>query len=152
MNLKNYSQVHHLTAIAFILALALVPSAHPANIWDGSGADGFWNTAANWDNETVPSASQNLTFSGNVQTITTNNITSFTVGATTASTYAITFGNTGALGTSAFTLAGNQITLNCWNGRRFWFYHLVRCHCRVDHRHDQPQHEYCYHCHYFPRR
>ena len=116
MNLKNYSQVHHLTAIAFILALALVPSAHPANIWDGSGADGFWNTAANWDNETVPSASQNLTFSGNVQTITTNNITSFTVGATTASTYAITFGNTGALGTSAFTLAGNQITLNSGTG------------------------------------
>ena len=116
MNLKNYSQVHHLTAIAFILALALVPSAHPANIWDGSGADGFWNTAANWDNETVPSASQNLTFSGNVQTITTNNITSFTVGATTASTYAITFGNTGALGTSAFTLAGNQITLNAGTG------------------------------------
>ena len=116
MNLKNYSQVHRLTAIALILALALVPSAHPANIWDGSGADGFWNTAANWDNETVPSASQNLTFSGNVQTITTNNITSFTVGATTASTYAITFGNTGALGTSAFTLAGNQITLNAGTG------------------------------------
>jgi len=117
MNLKNYSQVRHLTAIALILALALVPSAHPANIWDGSGADGFWNTAANWDNETVPSASQNLTFSGNVQTITTNNIaTPFTVGATTASTYAITFGNTGALGTSAFTLAGNQITLNAGTG------------------------------------
>jgi autotransporter-associated beta strand protein len=116
MNLKNYSQVHRLTAIALILALALVPSAHPANIWDGSGADGFWNTAANWDNETVPLASQNLTFSGDVQTITTNNITSFTVGATTASTYAITFGNTGALGTSAFTLAGNQITLNAGTG------------------------------------
>ena len=117
MNLKNYSQVHHLTAIALILALALVPSAHPANIWDGSGADGFWNTANNWDNDTVPAASQNLTFSGNVQTITTNNIaTPFTVGATTPSTYAITFGNTGALGTSAFTLAGNQITLNAGTG------------------------------------
>jgi autotransporter-associated beta strand protein len=116
MNSKNYSQVHHLAAIALILALALVPSAHPANIWDGSGADGFWNTAANWDNDTVPAALQNLTFSGNGQTITTNNITSFTVGATTASTYAITFGNTGALGTSAFTLAGNQITLNAGTG------------------------------------
>jgi autotransporter-associated beta strand protein len=117
MNLKNYSQVHHLAAIALILALALVPSAHPANIWDGSGADGFWNTANNWDNDTVPAASQNLTFSGNVQTITTNNIaTPFTVGATTPSTYAITFGNTGALGTSAFTLAGNQITLNAGTG------------------------------------
>jgi autotransporter-associated beta strand protein len=65
----------------------------------------------------VPAASQNLTFSGNVQTITTNNITSFTVGTKADSTYAITFGNTGALETSsAFTLAGNQITLNAGTG------------------------------------
>ena len=117
MNLKNYSQVHRLTAIAFILALALVPSAHPANIWDGSGADGFWNTANNWDTDTVPAASQNLTFSGNAQTITSNNnAAGFIVGTGAASTYAITFGNTGALGTSAFTLAGNQITLNAGTG------------------------------------
>ena len=105
MNLKNYSQVHHLTAIAFILALALVPSAHPANIWDGSGADGFWNTANNWDNDTVPAASQNLTFSGNVQTITTNNISAgFSVGT-------ITFANDSTNATSGFTLAGLNIAL-----------------------------------------
>ena len=105
MNLKNYSQVHHLTAIALILALALVPSAHPANIWDGSGADGFWNTANNWDNDTVPAASQNLTFSGNVQTITTNNISAgFSVGT-------ITFANDSTNATSGFTLAGLNIAL-----------------------------------------
>ena len=111
MNLKNYSQVHRLTAIAFILAIALVPSAHPANIWDGSGADGFWNTAANWDNDTVPAALQNLTFSGNGQTITTNNIGSFTVGTGAASTYAITFANNSTNATSGFTLAGSSIVL-----------------------------------------
>jgi autotransporter-associated beta strand protein len=117
MKTQKNDRISILTAtVALLLIGALIPTAHAANIWDGSGADGFWNTAANWDNETVPSASQNLTFSGNVQTITANNITSFTVGATTASTYAITFGNTGALGTSAFTLAGNQITLNAGTG------------------------------------
>jgi autotransporter-associated beta strand protein len=116
MNKRYLKQFHLLAAIAFILALVLVPTAHAANIWDGSGADGFWNTAANWDNETVPSASQNLTFRGDVQTTTTNNIASFTVGTGAASTYAITFGNTGAIGTSAFTLAGNQITLGTGTG------------------------------------
>lgn len=117
MNLKNYSQVHRLTAIALILALALVPSAHAQNIWDGGGGDGFWNTANNWDNNSVPGSTQNLTFRGDVQTTTSNNITTpFTVGAGTASTYAITFGNTGASGTSAFTLAGNQITLGTGTG------------------------------------
>jgi len=116
MNKRYLKQFYLLTTIAFILALVLVPTAHAANIWDGSGADGFWNTAANWDNETVPSASQNLTFRGDVQTTTTNNIASFTVGTGAASTYAITFGNTGAIGTSAFTLAGNQITLGTGTG------------------------------------
>lgn len=118
MNSKNHSQVHRLTAIAFILALALVPSAHPANIWDGAGVDGFWNTANNWDNNFVPGSAQNLTFSGDFQTTTSNDIatTPFTVGTGAPTTYSITFGNTGASGTSAFTLAGNQITLNSGTG------------------------------------
>lgn len=115
--MKNYNNFSLFTATAFILALALVPSAHPANIWDGGGVDGFWNTANNWDNNTVPATAQNLTFSGDNQTTTSNNIaTPFNVGTGAASTYAITFGNTGALGTSAFTLAGNQITLNTGSG------------------------------------
>jgi fibronectin-binding autotransporter adhesin len=109
MNLKNYSQVHRLTAIAFILALALVPTAHAQNVWDGGGGSGLWNTAANWDNDTVPSASQNLTFRGDVQTTTTNNISAgFIVG--TAPT-AITFANDGTNATSGFTLAGSSIVL-----------------------------------------
>jgi autotransporter-associated beta strand protein len=118
MKTQKNDRISLLTAtVALLFIGALIPSTHAANIWDGSGADGFWNNAANWDDETVPSASQNLTFRGDVQTTTTNNIaTPFTVGATTASTYAITFGNTGALGTSAFTLAGNQITLNAGTG------------------------------------
>ena len=118
MKTQKIDRISLLTStVALLFIGALIPTAHAANIWDGGGVDGFWNTASNWDNDTVPAASQNLTFSGNVQTITTNNITSFTVGTKAATTYAITFANTGALGTSsAFTLAGNQITLNAGTG------------------------------------
>jgi trimeric autotransporter adhesin len=60
MNLKNYSQVHHLTAIAFILALALVPSASAADgTWTGGTAT-TWATTSNWLNGIVAgSASAN---------------------------------------------------------------------------------------------
>jgi len=113
---KN-NRISILTAtVAVLLIGALIPTAHAANIWDGSGLDGFWNTADNWDNNIVPGSAQNLSFSGDIQTTTTNNIASFTVGTGVSSTYAITFGNTGALGTSAFTLEGNQITLNAGSG------------------------------------
>ena len=48
MNSKNHSHVHRLTAIAFILALALVPSASAADgTWTG-GSSATWATAANW--------------------------------------------------------------------------------------------------------
>ena len=53
MNLKNYSQVHHLTAIAFILALALVPTASAADgTWTG-GTSVTWATTNNWLNGLV---------------------------------------------------------------------------------------------------
>ncbi|MCX6946300.1 MAG: autotransporter-associated beta strand repeat-containing protein [Verrucomicrobia bacterium] len=60
MNLKNYSQVHHLTAIAFILALALVPNASAADgTWTGGTAT-TWATTSNWLNGIVAgSASAN---------------------------------------------------------------------------------------------
>ena len=60
MNLKNYSQVHRLTAIAFILALALVPTASAADgTWTG-GSSVTWATTSNWLNGIVAgSASAN---------------------------------------------------------------------------------------------
>lgn len=112
METRNYGRVTILTATAALLFIgALIPTAHAANIWDGGGVDGFWNTANNWDNDTVPLALQNLTFSGNVQTTTTNNIVSFPVGTGVASTYAITFANNSTNATSGFTLAGTNIAL-----------------------------------------
>jgi fibronectin-binding autotransporter adhesin len=95
----------------FLFVGALIPTAHGANIWDGGGGDGFWNTANNWDNNAVPASAQNLTFSGDLQTITTNNIASFTVGTGVASTFAITFTNNSTNATSGFTLAGSSIVL-----------------------------------------
>jgi fibronectin-binding autotransporter adhesin len=114
MKTQKNDRISLLTAtVALLFIGSLIPTAHAANIWDGGGVDGLWNTASNWDNDTVPGSAQNLTFRGDIQTTTSNNIaTPFTVGAATAATYSITFGNTGAIGTSAFTLAGNQITLN----------------------------------------
>jgi autotransporter-associated beta strand protein len=54
MNLKNYSQVHRLTAIAHILALALVPTASAADgTWTG-GTSVTWATAQNWSGSIVP--------------------------------------------------------------------------------------------------
>ena len=53
MNLKNYSQVHRLTAIALILALALVPNASAADgTWTGGTAT-TWATTSNWLNDIV---------------------------------------------------------------------------------------------------
>jgi len=113
----EHSRVLTLAATAVFLFIgALIPAAHAANIWDGGGTDGSWNTANNWDNNAVPASAQNLTFSGDVQTSTINNIASFTVGSGAAGTYSITFGNTGAIGTSSFNLAGNQITLASGSG------------------------------------
>jgi len=54
MNLKIYSQVHCLTAIAFILALALVPTANAADgTWTG-GSSVTWATPGNWSGSIVP--------------------------------------------------------------------------------------------------
>ena len=58
MNLKNYSQVHHLTAITLILALALVPTANAADgTWTGGGSSATWATPANWFGSIVPGGS-----------------------------------------------------------------------------------------------
>jgi autotransporter-associated beta strand protein len=57
MNLKNYRQVHRLTAIAFILALALVPTASAADgTWTG-GTSVTWATTGNWFNGFVAGGS-----------------------------------------------------------------------------------------------
>ena len=48
MSLKNHSQVHLLTAIAFILALVLVPTANAADYYWNTTTTGLWSAGGNW--------------------------------------------------------------------------------------------------------
>ncbi len=92
---------------AAIAALFASHSAIAGNTWDGSGGSGSWNTNANWNGDTAPSTGTALTFAGNVQNSTTNNLA-----ATDPIFAGILFTNTGAANnTNGFTLAGNRITL-----------------------------------------
>ena len=55
--------------LSFPLAAALVamlstPAVHAGQIWDGGGADNNWNTAANWDSNTLPTFTNAITFAG----------------------------------------------------------------------------------------
>ena len=103
MKIRTTSRISLLTATAAILAIGAIPVAHAANIWDGGAGTGNWNDANNWDNNTVPSVGGNPTFAGDVQTVTSNNISSFTASG-------FFFTNNGTVGTSSFTLGGNGIT------------------------------------------
>jgi len=117
MQTKTHNSLTLLTATAaFLFIGATIPTARAVNTWDGGAGNGNWNSPANWDDNLVPATSNNLTFSGDVQTSTTNDIVGFTAGSGGAGAQAITFGNTGAVGTNAFTLAGNQITLVAGSG------------------------------------
>lgn len=104
-----------LASLSFPLAsLLATTSVHAGQIWDGGSSDNSnWNTASNWDGATVnpdgtgdlANFSGNLSFGGNLQTSTNNDVAG-------ASPTAILFTNNGSAGrTSAFTLAGNDITL-----------------------------------------
>lgn len=103
MKIRTTSRISLITATAAILALAT--AAHAANIWDGGAGTGNWNDGNNWDNGFIPALAQTLTFAGDVQTVTSNNIGSFT-----AAGFLLT--NDGTSGkTSAFTLGGpNGVT------------------------------------------
>ena len=94
-----------LLAATLLFIGALSPTAHAANTWDGGAGDGNWNSALNWDNDAVPISPSTLTFIGNTQTTTTNNI-SAGYNAT-----AITFTNNGTNAASGFTLAGSSIAV-----------------------------------------
>jgi len=46
-------------SIAAALGLGLNPAgSRAANTWDGGGPNGNWNTALNWDTDTVPAFPQ----------------------------------------------------------------------------------------------
>ncbi len=83
-------------------AVTLTDVARPTTrVWDGGGANNNWTTAANWDFDLAPVAGEDLQFAGSTRTSPNNDF------AAATSFASITF-NSGA---SAFTVAGNAITL-----------------------------------------
>ncbi len=99
------------SGLVAVSALAITqfatPGAFAGNTWDGGGGSGLWNTNANWNLDTAPSTGVALTFAGNVQNSTSNDLA-----AVDPSFAGILFTNSGAASnTNAFTLAGSRITL-----------------------------------------
>lgn len=72
-----------------------------AGDWDGGGADGFWSTGANWDNEVTPVFASTLTFAGSAGLNSTNDLTGVSANNLVFDAAA-----------GAFTLAGNSLGLN----------------------------------------
>jgi fibronectin-binding autotransporter adhesin len=82
--------------------------------WDGGGADNNWTTGLNWAADTAP-ASGALTFADDINTITNNdNVVNTTFTAINFTNNGLATSVTGppaGVGTAAFTLNGNTITL-----------------------------------------
>src|SRR5262245_17158980 len=75
--------------------------AAAGNTWDGgSPANGNWSTVANWDNDTLPDFSQPITFAGNVNLTSTNDLNAISVGGINFDTLA-----------DSFTVRGSAINL-----------------------------------------
>ena len=85
-------------SIGALLALSALTPLAPANqIWDGGGADDFWNTSANWGLDMLPNFNSALTFGGVLRLTPVN--------STQASVAGLTF-NASA---GAFTLTGSGV-------------------------------------------
>jgi autotransporter-associated beta strand protein len=96
--------------LAYIAHLALVMVAagwnplYAANkVWDGGGADNFWQTPRNWDADTAPSVGDTLIFTSATRLNNTNDFPAGTL------FNGISFNTPPAVGT--FILGGNSITL-----------------------------------------
>jgi len=96
-----------LAGIVFILTLAILsPATYAGTTWDGGGGSGNWSEANNWNANSLPSSNATLTFAGELQTITNNDL--FAAG-TIVNAFAFT--NDGTIGkTGNFTLSGNSVT------------------------------------------
>lgn len=60
----NTLNIHGTLALALLAAGALVTDVHAASIaWDGGGGDNVWQTAQNWDTDTIPTSVDDVTIS-----------------------------------------------------------------------------------------
>lgn len=83
-------------------SIGLLPNkARAGNTWDGGGApNANWSTVTNWDADTLPNFATPITFGGNANLLSTNDLTAISVGGIVFDSLA-----------DAFTLRGNPITL-----------------------------------------
>ena len=95
-------------ALAILAFAAALPAARAANFtWTGGAGNGTWSVGANWGGTAPTGAStDNMTFTGNTQTSTVNDLTANATFGT------ISFTNNNTVGSAAaFNLSGNAITL-----------------------------------------
>ena len=76
------------------------PAVQAANIWDGGGANDFWGTPQNWDDNLVPAFPQAITFGGTTRLTPNNNLASITVNGIAFDASA-----------GAFVVGGNSLVL-----------------------------------------
>src|SRR5215831_19984934 len=90
----------HGVLLAIILICLVTPSVQATlRVWSGGGADNFWNTAANWTNNSAPVAGDDLLFpAGSSRLSNSNNF------AATTTFNSITFAG------SNYVINGNAIT------------------------------------------
>lgn len=90
------------TLCALALGAGLAVQAASPYVWDGGGADNYWNNAANWGgNLPAPSTSSDLEFQGTTRLTPENDFPA------NSSFRAITF----SPGAGSFNLSGNRVTL-----------------------------------------
>jgi autotransporter-associated beta strand protein len=86
--------------VGFACLQFIAATAQAQSTWDGGGGDNNWSTAANWDNNQVPTFPTPLVIAGSTRPAPNNDLTNPSVDG-------ITF-NAGA---AAFTVGGNAFTL-----------------------------------------
>jgi len=101
--MKTTRKLHHVLLLAGSSLLA-ISSASAGQIWDGGSlTDSNWNTADNWDSNTLPGFASAINFEGTSKPTNVNDLPAdTTIGG-------INFNNSTA--GQAFSISGNRITL-----------------------------------------
>ena len=99
--LRNITSNYLLVLLLICFNTSAIELLATTKTWDGEGIDDNWTTAANWDSDIAPVATDDLVFAGSTRTAPVNDFAAATNFAS------ITF----SLGASAFTLSGNSVTI-----------------------------------------
>ncbi len=106
---------NRMTAVALITALTalLAGTAAAANTWDGGGANANWNTPENWDDDTVPADTADVTFATGFASGTAISLN----GNRTANSLTLNTNATFSLNNNTLTLTSGNITVTVGGNR-----------------------------------